>query len=287
MKHDSSPAVTSLGNPTAVCDGTSNVDTQRYAALPVCRRRCSRRGAAHAYCARIVPAAEPGCNGGSVTATILDAPLTSSVLVVDDHRVFAELLSGALASAGMRPVGTATSAGQAVAMARDLEPDVVVMDIQLPGQDGLAATRRIREMRPETMVAVVTAHRDPEWVVRAAQAGASGFVPKNGSLDEMIDVLTRMRADQMVVAPSAFRRDVPSQSTKAGSCPTLTRREHEVLNCLGRGMPAKAIARVLGMSVHTCRGHMKALHGKLGVESQVQAVIRAQELGLLDPPNGC
>jgi DNA-binding NarL/FixJ family response regulator len=222
-----------------------------------------------------------------VTGTILDIPVrTMTVLVVDDHRIFAELLSAALAAAGMQPVGTATSGAQAVAMARDLQPDIVVMDIQMPGQDGLAATRRIRELAPDTVVAVVTAHRDPDWVVRAAQAGASAFVPKNGSLDEMIDVLTRVRKDQMLVAPSAFGGGVPSQAPQTEDRPSLTRREQEVLECLGRGMPAKAIARVLGISLETCRGYVKSLHVKLGVRSQLEAVIRAQELGLLASPDG-
>jgi DNA-binding NarL/FixJ family response regulator len=131
---------------------------------------------------------------------------------------------------------------------------------------------------------VVTAHRDPEWVVRATQAGASAFIPKDGSLAEMIDVLSRVRPGQMLVAPSTF-----STAPTAGAGPArlntprpqLTRREQEVLDCLGRGMQVKAIARVLGITVETCRGYVKALHAKLGVRSQLEAVIKGQELGLL------
>src|SRR4051812_36125030 len=104
----------------------------------------------------------------------------------------------------MDAVGIAFSAAQAVAMAQELQPDIVVMDIQMPRQDGLSATRRVREVAPDAVVAVVTAHRDPDWVIRAAQAGASAFIPKDGSLSEMIDVLTRVQAGQMLVAPSTF-----------------------------------------------------------------------------------
>jgi DNA-binding NarL/FixJ family response regulator len=207
------------------------------------------------------------------------------VLVVDDHRTFAELLSGALAVAGMDVVGTAHSAAQAVAMAQDLQPDVVVMDIEMPRQDGLSATRRLREIVPDAVVAVVTAHRDPDWVVRATQAGASAFIPKDGSLAEMIDVLSRVRAGQMLVAPSTFSA-APSAGTQPGpaqALPQLTRREQEVLDCLGRGMQVKAIARVLGVTVDTCRGYVKALHAKLGARSQLEAVVKAQQLGLLAP----
>jgi len=206
------------------------------------------------------------------------------VLVVDDHRTFAELLSGALSSAGMATVGLAHSAAQAVAMAQDLQPDIVVMDIEMPRQDGLAATRRIREVAPQAVVAVVTAHRDPDWVVRAAQAGASAFIPKDGSLAEMIDVLSRVQAGQMLVAPSTFSGGptcAPAAQPDRGAQPQLTRREQEVLDCLGRGMQVKAIARVLGITLETCRGYVKSLHAKLGVRSQLEAVVKAQQLGLL------
>ena len=135
-------------------------------------------------------------------------------------------------------------------------------------------------------VAIVTAHQDPEWIVRAAQAGASAFIPKNGALDEMIDVLSRIAGDNMVIAPSAFASGAPAQeTTPAAARPSLTRREQDVLDCLGRGMQAKAIARVLGISLETCRGYVKSLHAKLGVRSQLEAVIRAQELGLIGPPD--
>ncbi|MGY1594675.1 response regulator [Geodermatophilus sp. SYSU D00965] len=210
------------------------------------------------------------------------------VLVVDDHRTFAELLSGALSSAGMTAIGTANSAAQAVAMAQDLQPDIVVMDIEMPRQDGLAATRRVREVAPRAVVAVVTAHRDPDWVVRAAQAGASAFIPKDGSLAEMIDVLSRVQAGQMLVAPSTFAGGptaAPPASADRTAPPQLTRREQEVLDCLGRGMQVKAIARVLGITLETCRGYVKSLHAKLGVRSQLEAVVKAQQLGLLGSLN--
>lgn len=222
-----------------------------------------------------------------MTSAQLDRPATLRrvrVLVVDDHRTFAELLSGALETAGMTPVGTASTASQAVAMAQDLHPDIVVMDIQMPREDGLSATRRIREVAPEAVIAVVTAHRDPDWVVRAAQAGASAFIIKNGSLAEMLDVLGRVRAGQMLVAPSAFaggRAEIPSPRVSRESRPDLTRREQQVLDCLGQGMQVKAIARVLGITPETCRGYVKSLHAKLGARSQLEAVVKAQQLGLL------
>ena len=127
------------------------------------------------------------------------------------------------------------------------------------------------------MIAVVTAYRDPEWISRAAQAGASAFIPKNGSLVEMIDVLRRVRQGQMLVAPSAFNGGpalTPNPFTETK--PVLTQRELEVLTYLGQGMPTQGIARVLGITLHTCRGYMKSLHCKLGVSTQLEAVIKAK-----------
>jgi DNA-binding NarL/FixJ family response regulator len=205
------------------------------------------------------------------------------VLIVDDHQSFAELLSFALSSqADLECVGTAASAAAGVALAAERKPDIVVVDIEMPGQDGLTAARRIREVAPGAVIAVVTAHRDPAWVVRATQAGASAFVPKNGSLAEMLDVLRRARAGGMLVAPSAFAtRGAVAAGPAAAPVPALTQRELEVLGLLGRGMAPKAIARTLGISLNTCRGYVKSLLSKLGASSQLEAVVTAQRLGLL------
>ena len=210
------------------------------------------------------------------------------VMVVDDHQTFADLLSLALSSEpDLECIGTAGSAAEAVAMAVELKPDIVVMDIEMPRQDGLAATRRLREVVPDLVIVVVTAHRDPQWVLRATQAGASAFVPKNGSLPEMLDVLRRARNGGMLVAASAFGSAVSApEPTFSGPKVELTQRERDVLHCLNRGMAPKAIARVLGISLHTCRGYVKSLLSKLGVSSQLEAVVTAQRLGLIDRSDG-
>jgi DNA-binding NarL/FixJ family response regulator len=221
----------------------------------------------------------------SMTAAAASEPHYNgaTILIVDDHRSFADLLSAALDTVpGLRCIGTAATAAEGVAKAVAMRPDIVVMDIQMPKQDGLQATRQIREAAPDTMVAVVTAHRDPDWVSRAAQAGASAFIPKDGSLAEMIDVLRNVRPGKMLVAPGAFRASgSTSTNFPSPAAPNLTQRELDVLTYLGQGMQAKGIAKVLGITLHTCRGYIKSLHQKLGVSSQLEAVIKAQHLGLI------
>jgi len=224
------------------------------------------------------------CDGREVGARLL------RILVVDDHRSFAELLSLALgAEPDLECVGIAASGQEAITLARDLTPDIIVMDIEMPRQDGLATTRRLREVVPDSVIVMVTAHRDPQWVVRATQAGASAYVPKNGSLPEMLDVLRRAQPGGMLVAPSVFA-EAPSAGSSGSSAstniPALTQRERDVLVWLSRGTAPKAIARVLGISLNTCRGYVKSLLAKLGANSQLEAVIKAQQLGLIEPSDG-
>jgi DNA-binding NarL/FixJ family response regulator len=205
----------------------------------------------------------------------------STVLVVDDHRSFAEMLSVALDSVpGLRCVGTAGSAAEGVALARRLQPDIVVMDINMPREDGLTATAKLREAVPHAIVAVVTAYTSSDWVSRAAQAGASAFVPKNGSLEEMIAILTSVQRGQMVVAPSTF--SAPAGAVTADAAPDLSQREIDVLRLLARGTAVKDMAPALGITVNTCRGYIKAVRQKLNAASQLEAVLKARQLGLLE-----
>jgi len=216
-------------------------------------------------------------------------PTGPRVLIVSDHRPFADLLSRALEAAGMQVLGTAHSTDQAVTMAHGRQPDVVVLGLEMPGQDGLAATRRLRELAPNAAVAVLTAPFQPELAARLAQAGVSALIPTDSSLTQLIDVLCRLWRAR----PDAGREPVLISPSMSGSPtldslapsdvvgPRLTRRELELLHCLGEAMPVKAIAESLGITLNTCRTYMKSLHTKLGSGSSLEAVLRAQGLGLL------
>lgn len=206
----------------------------------------------------------------------------TTVLIVDDHRCFADLLSAALETVpGMRCVGTASSAREGIQRVRELSPSVVVMDIQMPGTDGLAATRLLREASPQTAIAVVTAHADGEWVARAAQAGASAFIPKGGPLAEMITMLKAAKPGRMSVASSLLRTAPTTARFGHEMREELTLREQEVLGYIGQGLQAKSIARVMGISIHTCRGYIKTVYAKLQVSSRIEAVNRGRQLQLL------
>jgi DNA-binding NarL/FixJ family response regulator len=206
----------------------------------------------------------------------------TTVLIVDDHRIFAELLSATLETVpGIRCVGTAGSAAEGIQRAAELCPSVVVMDIQMLGMDGLVATRRLREDSPGTAVAVVTAHQGGEWLARAAQAGASAFIPKAGSLAEMVTMLKEAAPGRMKVAASLTRTRSVTPTPGHGFDQQLTVGELETLGYIGCGLPTKSIAKVMGTSVHTCHSHIKSLYDKLRVSNRIEALNRARQLQLL------
>jgi len=206
----------------------------------------------------------------------------STVVIVDDHHTFADLLAIALDNEpDFHVVGKATNASTALDLVMRLRPTVVVMDIDLGGQDGLAVTRRIREARPDAIVVIVSAHADASSVARSGAAGANGFATKTGSLSDLLSVVRNAHAGSTIGALAPTTTPAQAQPGVTTSSP-LTAREREVLELMGQGVTAVQIARMLNISVHTCRGYMKSIHAKLGVRSQLEAVVRAQELGLLE-----
>lgn len=209
-----------------------------------------------------------------------------TVMVVDDHRTFTELLRlGIDARQGLSCVGWATSVPEAMTRLETQRVDVVVMDYRIGEEDGVHATRLVTQRWPECAVVMLTAYPTRTLMERAAVAGASALMPKDGGLTDLLEVLTSARPGVFSVPPALLRILVaaPEQLRTV-----LTPRELEVLRHLAQGHDVRRVGRDLGMTVNTARGHVKAILAKLGAHSQLEAVATAWHSGLLetdDPPS--
>jgi DNA-binding NarL/FixJ family response regulator len=213
---------------------------------------------------------------------------TLRVVVIDDHTTLAELLAMALGEQDdVECVGHAATAEAGLELVASTRPDVVLMDFGLPDMDGVRATARLLADNPDTRVVMLTAATDPHLIAQAAAAGASAFVPKSGGLAEVLTAIRNARSGNMVVDASLLGAilDAPRGGPRtAAGAPQLTPREREVLQLLGLGLDVRRAAKKLGISMHTCRGHVKSLLAKFGCHSQLEAVVAATRLGLIDVP---
>jgi DNA-binding NarL/FixJ family response regulator len=220
--------------------------------------------------------------------------MAQRVLIVDDHLAFAEAVAIAVdAQADLECVGATPDVEEALRLTTDRAPDVVLMDVYLPGVDGIEATRRIKAGNPGTRVLILTGHTELDILTQAATAGASGFLPKESSLQEVIDAIRAPVDDKIVLESSTLAalverlRDTERASAQqARDASRLTRRELEVLGLMREGLDPQTIASRLGISVHTCRGHVKSVLLKLGAHSQLEAVVIAAREGLLADLSG-
>lgn len=210
------------------------------------------------------------------------------MLIVDDHQTFAQSLALALdAEADVRCVGAVGDADTALEAAHRLHPDVALVDVRLGEQDGLALAQRLVDAHPLLSVVMLTASTDPADIACAAGAGACGFVRKSGQLSEVLAAVRGARPGRLLLDSSmvldlvALERRTVGRAGAAGRGPALTARERQVLELLGAGLDVHAIARRLGLRTSTCRGYVQHLLVKLDVHTQLEAVVRAVELGLL------
>ena len=202
------------------------------------------------------------------------------MLVVDDHRAFAEAIALAVeVQPRFHALDVATTAKEALGSFEAVSPDVALVDIVLPDADGLDLTALIKEHYPSTRVVVMTGYESPTRLGSAAEAGADDFLSKSVPLADLLSAL-KDQAGQ----PPLSQRDLSANElvtrTPDAEAPELTTREREVLNLLAQGQPPKRIARELEISINTCRVHIRAVLDKLGVHSQLAAVIQAARLGL-------
>jgi DNA-binding NarL/FixJ family response regulator len=215
-----------------------------------------------------------------------DRPATT-VLVVDDHRLLADSLALALdLQPGVRCVGTAGTVGDALVAVARQRPDVVLMDLVLPGIDGVEGTRLVRAQQPDCRVLTFTGTATMQRLVAVAEAGATGFLPKQTPLARLADAIRGVLHDE--TAPAAVLHEVlglpddrPVNPRAVAAASGFTEREHAVLVGLSEGLEVKQVARLLGVTIHTCRDHVRSVRRKFGVHTQLAAVVCAAHRGML------
>jgi DNA-binding NarL/FixJ family response regulator len=206
------------------------------------------------------------------------------ILVVEDHPLFRKGVVTLLdAVDDMTVVGTAGSGEQAVTAARDLRPDVVLMDLQLPGMSGIEATRAIVEAAPDVRVLVLSLFEDDESVFLALRAGARGYVLKDADEEELTGAIRAVARGEAIFSSAVAGRvlaffAVPRAAPKV--FPSLTDREREILDLIAAGHPNPSIARALTLSPKTVANYVSAIFAKLQVADRAEAMVRAREAGL-------
>ncbi|GID30580.1 response regulator [Paractinoplanes brasiliensis] len=214
-----------------------------------------------------------------------------TVLVADDHALIRSGLAGMLgAQPDLTIVGAAADGAEAVRMAAELSPDVVVMDIRMPTLDGIEATRRIRAAAEAPAVLVLTTFDLDEYVYDALRAGAGGFLLKDAPPGQLAEAVRTVAAGDSLLAPAVTRRLItrflrvpPSAAATAAAADRLTERELEVLRLIARGQSNTEIAARLFLSDATVKTHVSRVLTKLGLRDRVQAVVYAYENGLVTP----
>ena len=211
------------------------------------------------------------------------------LLLVDDHALFREGLAGLFAyQQDFTVIGEAEDAETAVAQTEALRPDLVLMDVDLPGQDGASATRRIKALSPETTVVMLTAYDDTEKLMEAVKAGAQGYLLKNIRTTELLDQLRGLAAGEAPISRrmatrmlEEFRRGQEPQIEEPEA--DLTARELEVLELVAARLQNKEIAARLVISEHTVKNHLKSILAKLQLRSRRQAAAYGVARGWVRP----
>lgn len=208
------------------------------------------------------------------------------ILLADDHTIFRYGLRAMLSSLPeYEVVGEATTGEEAVALTAELRPDVILMDIQMPGKGGIEATRRILETSPGVGVIVVTMFEDDDSVFAAMRAGARGYVLKGADKEEVFTVVRAVSRGEAHFGPEIAKRlmsffSAPRPAATSEVFPELTAREREVLNLIAGGRSNAEITRQLFLSPKTVRNHISNIFTKLRVADRTQAIVRAREAGL-------
>ncbi|MFD3696327.1 response regulator [Streptomyces sp. NPDC058646] len=215
--------------------------------------------------------------------------MTIRVVLTDDQPLVRAALQMVITdTADIEVVGEADNGAEAVRLAAELAPDVVVMDLRMPGMDGIEATRLITAAAGSARVVVLTTFDDDDCVYGALHAGASGFLVKDMALDDILGAVRTVAAGDALIAPSVTRRLIKEFTARPAATPPsraelggITEREREVLTLVGRGLSNAEIADALCISIATAKTYLTRLLAKLGARDRVQLVILAYEAGLV------
>ncbi|MGQ9501008.1 MAG: response regulator [Anaerolineae bacterium] len=217
--------------------------------------------------------------------------MSISLLLADDHAVVRagtrQLLER---QPDMRVVGEASNGEEAVRLAMELKPDVVIMDVRMPGMSGVEATRRIKQEVPQVAVLVLTAHDDDEYIFALLQAGANGYLLKTAEIDELVRAIRAVASGRSMLDPAVAGKVMaqfasgrtPAEwvsGVKKDEFEGLTERELEILRLVGRGLTNKEIGRKLFISDRTVQAHLSNIFSKLGVGSRTEAAMYAVRRG--------
>lgn len=212
--------------------------------------------------------------------------MATRVLIADDHAVVRAGLRALLgAEPSLELVGEASGGVEAVELALRLRPDILLLDMSMPDQDGLAVTRQVRAQVPAARILILTVHEDVGLLREAIKAGASGYVVKRAAEAELIAAIaTVLRGDLYVdpaLLPSLLGEEAPKAAAEQDTREPLTPRESEVLRLIAQGYTNRQIGEALTLSVRTVEGHRANLSAKLGMHSRVELVRYAREHGLI------
>jgi DNA-binding NarL/FixJ family response regulator len=233
----------------------------------------------------------PTPSGASAPGDDVNETTPIRVLIVDDHAVVRTGLKVFLdLQTDIEVVGEAADGSEGVAMARRLEPDVVLMDLLMPNMDGVTAIGRIKAERPEIEIVTMTSFIEEEKVTSALEAGASGYVLKDAEAEEVATAVRAAYAGEVHLDPAVARllaqRMRDRKSPKDELAEPLTEREKDVLSLLGQGMSNKEIGSTLFITERTARTYVSNILGKLGLASRTQAALYAVEHKLVDAAGG-
>ena len=221
-----------------------------------------------------------------------DGPIT--VLLVEDHLILAESFGALLKSDPLiEVVGIASTASEAVTLARRHEPDIVLMDVRLPDGSGVEAAIAIRSITKRTAFIFLTAYDSVEVLGEAVEAGAAAFLPKSDASETVVEAIKRVAAGEMLIEPGKIQHALAwhrarrhQERERQAALAALTRREMEVLRLLAEGENTVTIAAALHISSLTVKTHIRSLLAKLDAHSQLQAVAKAQTLGIVPTIQG-